>query len=576
MTIVKPITSSLSSSIANSLISKSSILTDFLGGAIGDSTAERMFTQFTGAGEAAFEAEAANYYAGTVDYYDAANSGTYLLESTALSDNVANTNIFWVDDSGALAAGPQFTNNVTNDSNDANCYICSLGINDNPEITTTSTTATEIENAFDFIADTAVSSKGVSFVMLNTLGRDAGGDNVGCNIIREGTINAINNNANIKRGVDTYDLERADNKHLVQAGDEEKGEREAIQSAYYFGNSSIQALGPRVTSASLIVDEITLNLSHVGGTDITAPTSGNGGMDATDDGTAMGATALTRVNATTAKLTFPEAKAPVDGSTVKVFVPYGRDGGLAANPDVMRDNTASALPIQSDIITATNNDVIQALDNMTGYFDSRGSVKTYSAGALVSSIDTLKGVDASCASVGATNPTFSTDHLNFAPASQLVLGASGEASSVQTIVMVFEVPTVITADNLFAFSNGTATDNQARAVTAGDDRLYWALNESSVSEQISDILTADTKYFVMFEFTGDDELNVYWDQVTTPDYTINPRNDFNAWDFVSFGARGGQTDALEQNLYMAFRTKDLLTAQEKSDILTQCNARFGL
>jgi len=550
-------------------------LTDFIGGAMGDSTAERMFTQFSGAGELAFEAEAGNYYSGTVDLYDSANSGTFLMSKTALEGNAANTNIFWVDTTD-FTAGNQYNNNITNDTNEANCYICSLGINDNPFVIGASATVDDVEDSFDFMANDIVSSKGASFMMLNTLGRDAGGDDVGCNIIREGTINAINNNSNIKRGIDVYDLERIDNKHLTQSGDEEKGKREAIQSAHYLGNTSNQALGAKVLTASLVVDEITLNISHVSGTDIVAPTIGNGGMDATDDGTPMGATDLLRVTPVTANLKFPEGVAPINGSDVKVYVPYGRDGGLAADPDVMRDNSVLALPIQSDIITATNNDAIQSLDNMTGYFDSRGSVKNYSAGDLVSSIDTLKGVDASCASVGATNPTFDTDHLLFAANSQLVMGASGEASSIQTIAMVFEVPTAVTAGNVIAFSNGAATDNQARAVIAGDDQMYWSLNQDSTSERISNVLLPNVRYFLMLEFTGDSELNVYWDQVTTPDFTIDPRDDFNLWDFISFGARGGQSDAEEMALYSAFRTKDILTSQEKTDILAQCNARFNL
>lgn len=560
--------------LKRSLTATVNATSDLLVGGAGDSTEDRLFTQFTGAGETAFETEAAGYFAGTVDFYDAAESGSYIFKSTAVT-NGAGVNKAWVNDDGAYVVANQLTTKIINDTNEPNCYTLSLGINDNTYIVGEGIDASIVEDGYDFITAT-MKDNNASFVMLNTLGRDAGGSDAGCNIVREGVYNAITNNADIKRGVDTYDLERADNKHLVQSGDEEKGEREATQIAYYLGNTTDQALGAKVTSASLVVDEITLTLSHVKGTDITAPSSGNGGMDATDDGTAMGATTLARVDATTAKLTFPHSVAPVNGSAVKVYVPFGKDGGLAAVPDVMRDNSTRTLPIQSNIITATNDDPIQALDNVTGYIDSRGSVKTYSSGALVSAIASLKGVDVECASVGSTDPTFDTDHLEFAPASQLVMGASGEKSSVQTIGVVFEVPTAMTADNLFAFSNGTATDNQARAVVAGDDVMYWSLNEASGSEAISDVLAPDTKYFVLFEFTGDDELNVYWDQVTTPDFTINPRDDFNNWDYVSFGARGGQTDALEQNLYMAFRTSDILTTQEKSNVLSQMQSRFSL
>ena len=565
-------------------------LFDFLGGACGDSLAEQPFTSYTGAGEAAFETQAGNHYEGTVDYYDAANSGTYLLESNALENSTNNTNIFWVDDSGALAAGPQFTNNIVNDANSANCYICSLGINDNPEIDVTGTTAANVEDAFDFMADYMVDTKGVRFMMLNTLNRDAGGDDSGCNVLREGTVNAIRNNPNIKRGVDSYDLVRADNKHLNQAGYEERCEREADQSGYYFGNSASQAIGPRISSAELKTDEITINLEHVEGTDITAPSSGNGGVDATDDGTAMGATGLTRVDANTAKLTFPTDKAPVVGSTVKLYVPYGRDGGLAATPDVMKDNSTRTLPIQSDVVTCTNSDPIQALDNVVFYFDARGSVKTITT-TDVEAIAKIAGVAASASEIDAgDHGVWDSAEFGGMGAVELqsntqLLYTGSAASEVHTFGIVLETPDTMGAvtQNIFSFGNsGGATDNQARFVTAaGDKALYYSLAQSGSSAQIGPVFGNAVQYLVLFEFVSTSELNAYWNDWTTASYSIDPRNnpDYDNWDSIIIGARtaGSENDALaDLKIGAWFHTTDTLTATEKSDIFSYWNTRFSL
>lgn len=559
------------------------LITDPFIGAAGDSTAERMFTQFTGAGETAFETQAANYYTGTVDYYDAANSGTFLLESTALTADAGNTNVFWVDDSGALANGPQFTNNIINDGNDANCYICSLGINDNTHIAGASVTIADVEAAFSYMADTATADTTATFMMLNPLGRDAGGSDTGCNIIREGIIDAINNNPKVKRGVDTYDLERTDNKHLVQAGDEAKGTREAIQSAKYLGNTTLQALGPRVTAASLKTDVIELTLSHVGGTDITAPTAGNGGMDATDDGTAMGATTLTRVNATTAQLDFPISVAPVDGSTVKVYVPYGKDGGLAAVPDVMKDNSSLALPIQSDVVTATNDDPIQALDNLVTYFDARGSVKTLTGtdieviNKLSGSVASLDEVDAGDHAVWSGSGLNRRGSLKYQALTQLLYSSGFTAGSTHTFGFTLELPFgTPSGDVLFFGNSGAGTDNQAKLVFAAGI-LYYGNKETGGVAAVSDTLTGGTQHTVIFEFVDNDTLNVYWNGETTPSYSIDPVDDFNAWEYILLGARtaGAENGAyVDFGIGAYFHTLDVLTSTEKANISTYWDERF--
>jgi hypothetical protein len=108
-------------------------LTNLTAYAAGDSTEEYHFSQYSAAGEAAFEAAAAAFYEGSVDLVDAVRSGSYLLESTALSADSGNGNLVWVDDSGALADGPQTTYNITGIGGAPDIYALSLGINDHAE-----------------------------------------------------------------------------------------------------------------------------------------------------------------------------------------------------------------------------------------------------------------------------------------------------------------------------------------------------------------------------------------------------------------------------------------------------------
>jgi hypothetical protein len=554
--------------------------------AAGDSTEEHHFTQFSRAGEAAFETEAANYYEGSVNFVDAARSGSFLLESTALAASASNVNLFWVDDSGVLADGAQITNNVVNLSGAPYIYTLSLGINDHTFTTSAGVTAADYEAGYVYFADRVKAVKGCD-VMINTLGRDTGGVDAGANAVMQGMLDAIAASSNAMRGIDVYDLDLVDAKHHTQAAQEIKATREARQIAYYTGNATEQALGPRVTSAVLKTDVIEVNLAHVGGSDITMPSSGMGGINATDDGVAIGLTGLTKVNATQFRVTVPAGNAPVGGSDVRLYVPYGANGGGLASTgaSVIKDNSSLALPIQRDIVTVTNGDPLQALDNVVIYCDARGSAKTLS-GTDAEAVTALAGSSASMTEVDAGDH-FSWDSsafggvggLGFQTLTQMKYGGF-TAGSTHSIAMVLEMPDPLVSGDVLFFANAAgSTDNQAKLNIASDGKFYWSLNEASIADAVSGTMVAGQRFVMVLEFSGNNTLNVYVDTMTTPFVSINPRDDFNAWDYILLGARtsGSENTAcvgLKIGAYL--HTLDVLSLSEKQSIATYWEERFGL
>ena len=562
-------------------------LTDLSAYAAGDSTEEYHFTQYSGAGESSFETEAATHYEGSVDFVDAARSGSFLLESTALATDPLNTNLFWVDDSGVLADGAQLTNNVVNIAGTADIYTLSLGINDHSQTGGLGLTAADYEAGYDYLV-TRIGDEHACSTMINTLSRDTSGNDDGANAVMQGMLDALTSNGKALRGIDVYDLALADAKHHTQAAQEIKAEREAKQVAFYTGNSTEQALGSKITSAVLKTDVIELSLQHVGGSDITAPVSGAGGFEATDDGSVMGATGLIRADSTTMHLTFPEGKAPVDGSVVTLYAPYGANGnGLnGAAPDVAKDNSALSLPIQRDIVSVTQGDPVQDLDNLVIYIDARGSVKTMPGGtdaeqvyALAGSVSSMAEIDAGDHFVWDAAGFGGVGALQYQDVSQMHYG-SFAAGATHTFGFVLEMPDPLDSGDLMFFANaGGSTDNQAKLGTAGDRRIYWSLSETNNSVAISDPMVAGQQLVMVMEFVDNDVLNVYIDDMSTPFATLNPRNDFSGWDHILLGARtinsenGGYPGL---NLGAYFHTTDVLSLSEKQAIAAYWTDRFGL
>jgi hypothetical protein len=570
-------------------------LTDLVARGYGDSTMEYNWSQYTAAGEAAFIAEGANYYPGTVTFEDGAKSGSYLSSLVAIAAGATVTNRWVNDTTGTLADGAQITANVVGLGGTLEIAPLSIGINDHSSIVAAGVDATEFAANFIYVADRSRAVRG-NKTMLRTLGRDTGGSDAGANIVRESIKLAIASGGNILRGVDWYDKGLTDPKHGTQETTETVAEREVAMAAYYTGNSSVRILGPSAT-AELRTDEIYLTLTHVNGTDITAPSAGNGGIDATDDGTQMGSTALTRVSATTMKLAFPQGKAPVVGSVVKVWTPYGANGtGLnQAAPDVAKDNSSWTLPIQSDIVTATNGDPFQTLSALVLYWDARGSVKTLTAGTELDGLAKIAGSVSGIAEVAAgDHATWSASgfkgkgSLLMRAETDINYSAAFTAGGTHCIMMALKMPASMAGanSNMAAFANsGGSTDTQARWTFASDNALYWTNNEASAAEKITPALTGSQVIYICHQFVDINTCNVYimiegdptYTDWSTPYKTFDPRNttDYESQTYITIGGRSAAEDGT-LNLEMAAwaHTTSVLSSSDRATCLAYWISRF--
>lgn len=570
----------------------STSLTDLFARALADSTIAYYFTQNSGLAAQAFEDKAALYFPdGTVNFTNGAVSGAYLSRKCADENSVTPNKVYVTDTALPLTNGVMMTSFLT--GTDAVSIIpTSLGINDHHFITAVSMTADDVEDNFSYIADTAEGTYSGAKLMLNTLGRSVlSGDDDGANIVRRGQLQAIANNSKIVRGIDRYAEEYTDSKHGTAAADILSAELQAIRASYILGKdtSGITGLGPAITSAVLKTDEIELTLVHQNGTDITAPTAGNGGMDAEDDGVQMGSETLERVNATTMKLTFPEGTAPLAGSVVEVFVPYGANGtGLdMADPDVARDNSALTLPIQSDIILATNGDPIQDLDNVVLYFDARGSVKTMTG----VEVEVIAKIDGSVASAGevAAGDNAMWDSTAFDGRGALLLNTgtrlgygSFTAGGTHAIGFVYQEKYDVASaslETMFTFTSAAyASDTNARMSRGNDDAYYWTANEAGGATQICPLFNPGSRHLILIQFVSTSECNVYVDDWTTPYVTFDPKNstDYENWQHICLGARNTIDDAaVNAKMSAYFHTTDVLTSGERSSIQSYWEARYN-
>jgi hypothetical protein len=410
----------------------------------GDSTQKYNFTQYSAAGQAAYEIDGATAI-------DKARSGSYLFQSICV-DQTGSANLAWVNDTGEeLADGQQFTNNYGTFPESIDIAHWSLGINDHSFLDAAGKTATDVQEAFEYIADRIKAIKDVK-TSLNSLGRDTGGDNAGANIITEGIQAAIANNANLVRGGDFYDLPLTDAKHYTEAGQVAMATRQLQQAKYETGISGDQAIGASVTAATMNVDSITVTLSHVNGNDITMPSSGQGGIDATDSGTAIGLTGLSKVNATSFTLEIPEGKAADAESVVKLWTPYGANGnGLnGASPDVIKTNTG--YPIQRGVITVTQSNPIMNLDDLDMYYSVKGAAKTYD-GSNLTAFEGLAGDLRTVEEVVAAGDDFATFNatalngkggMEITSATRMKYGVFS-SSALRTVACVVQMPDTIEA-----------------------------------------------------------------------------------------------------------------------------------
>lgn len=137
-----------------------------------------------------------------------------------------------------------------------------------------------------------------------------------------------------------------DSVHLSDAGYQEAFRRDARFSAYLEGLITVGALPPTISGASLSGSTITVNISHVDGTDFT-PSTGIEGFKFFDDGVEIPISSAIQADANT--ITINLSSTP-SSSNKTLYYCYGIMLGVNRE-NLVKDNSTHQLPLQSATIT---------------------------------------------------------------------------------------------------------------------------------------------------------------------------------------------------------------------------------
>jgi hypothetical protein len=145
-------------------------------------------------------------------------------------------------------------------------------------------------------------------------------------------------------GVTIVDIPTSDSVHLTPAGSATAGQRIALAIAAMFG-AATASNGPRITTASIVSNVITVTLAHSGGTDFT-PSSGITGFRVLANGVPATISSAVRSSPTTVTLTL----AATPASPVLVQYGYGAAPTMTAP---LVDNSPLLLPLQTTLADVT-------------------------------------------------------------------------------------------------------------------------------------------------------------------------------------------------------------------------------
>lgn len=545
--------------------------------ATGQSLQDRLFTADSGAGDTAFQTEAALYFPGTITHTDAAATNQYLTKASYDASGDTGGRYYW--DDSTSSKGTRYTAEIDPVTSKDTYTAIKLDLGQSDGVNTSFPhTKSAYKTYFKEFLAQLKSDFPNAVIFMNILNRTTttGDFDANYNIVRQAQLEIIDEVSYVVRGIDCYDLPMVDNFHFTQAGAEDYAEREARRIANHYRNFGAGSLGPYISNLQYKTDRITFDVNHDAGTDWTAP-SGAGGFAVEDDSTALGAVTVTRTDATSGLILLPEGEAPLTGSTVQAFVNYGDGGALGSTPSVAKDNATNALPFRSAVITPTNADPIQDLDNVLFYLHARGSAKTYSSANIVDTIASLDGENFSVPA-GDTGPEFTDNYIRFTDTTDRILLDSDFANSSTFTIgiagrFVGAVPTFSILGN-FTNSSGTTT-NFSRLITQSGGTIAFQANQANGVQSIGTGLGSDANFIIFLRFNSTSSADGFVNTKTATNF--DPRDDYSVQERWSFGDSTNQSPfAADVRQYASFMTSDAISAEELSDIYDYWNTEFSL
>lgn len=210
---------------------------------------------------------------------------------------------------------------------------------------------------------------------------------------------------------------------------------------------------------------------------------------------------------------------------------------------------------------------LSALNNPITIWDGGSSAKTITSGDQVDAITADSGlnlakVDAEDYVLDRPNQMNGQGAIEFIDTTQM-LYTGFTASASQTFIIALENPTHLAGGGLIYFGNsGGGTDNQAK-ITQSGGIWYYSLGQDNTAKAISSAQKGGEIYYGVFEFRTLDTLRVTWYDVNgkfIESTTIDPNDDYAAWDSVLLGAR---TSGDENSAYKGLRIGSLLWRTRK-------------
>lgn len=564
---------------AHARAGQTSIINNAITLATGQSLQNHKFTQFAGAGDTAFLAEAALHFPGTTAHTNAAEDNQYLTKSSYDASGDTGGRYFW-DDTTSLK-GLNYISLIDPIANKSTytALLIDLGQSDGVNASFPHSKAQYKTFYKEFLTQLRLDFPNAT-IFMNVLNRTAlaGDFDVNYNLVRQAQLEIISEVSYVKKGIDSYDLPMVDNFHFTQSGTELYAEREARAIGKALGQNVTGANGPAITSLVSRTDRIEFTVSHDAGTDWSSPLSGNGQFAIEDDGTSANLESVTRTGATTGLILLPEGTAPMHGSALNGFVNYGDGGALGSTPDIALDNATNPMPFQSAAnIAVTNGDPIQDLDNIITRLHARGCAKTYSSGNIVSGITALEGKNYS-EYVAGEGPEFTDNYFRFARNTDRIIADSDFAnSSIFTIGLCGTLPATIPSFSVFGgFANtaGTSSNNARLYLSSGGIVTYQAVNSGSGS--LGSALSANDDFIIFLRFNSLTSMDGFVNTKTGPT-NIDEHDTYSVLERWAFGNATNQPGfTLDYKLYDAFITSDAISNAEISDIYDFWEAEFGL
>lgn len=538
----------------------------------GQSNGSFATTQYSGAGEVAFETEALNHF-DAVDYRNTGIGGSTL--ATWVSGGVPQINGTNV----VLAIDAQQSSR-----SDVDVIIWNWGEANGATGDTKAYIKSELLALFTYWRAQIGSQLNIIIDMLGRRTTDI--NDIFWQNVKDGYFELIAENSWIYAGAERYDLVLADAQHLNQDGYEAQGRRQAKRiAAIYEIIPSPPTLGPSIISAEFIEpDVIDVTIAHSGGTDFTPSTAIEGIELITDNVKIAGS--VTRQDATTARIILEEGLAPTKEETAIIHSGYGQLIGLD-NTKVIKDNGANTLPLQTGKVTPTRDAIMQS-STLKAYIDPRGSTKTYVSGTQ---INTIQSLAAPVTTVGAVSGNIapSYDSAAFGGAGglsfpdvdcELVVGDLGTAGGTWTVGMVFEIPAIINTFYFFGWgASGGATDAQALMFMTNLGQLRYSRDQANLIQTLDDGYTGGEKHLFIFEYVSASVLNFYKDVsgVMTLMGTMDPNDDFTAYDYIiMFNSSTTRLAPVGGKCGAVFIDQGVLSPSQKAGVLSMVTNRFNL